>query len=116
MTNGQIVSPTEFERLAGKAASKKWKASIRLDKARIPSHRKARPLVTSNSLIILPMSGLLYVNSRGHLWCRAWKSCSPAVSHIRALKSIRFASISLSRVVYSGEQRDSGDSTWLVAK
>ncbi len=33
MTNGQIVSPTEFERMAGKAASKKWKASIRIDKA-----------------------------------------------------------------------------------
>ncbi len=36
MTNGQIVSPTEFERMAGKAASKKWKASIRIDKASPP--------------------------------------------------------------------------------
>jgi len=35
MTGGQTVSPTEFERLAGKAASKKWKASIRIDKARL---------------------------------------------------------------------------------
>lgn len=33
MSNGQTVSPTEFERFAGKAASKKWKASIRVDKA-----------------------------------------------------------------------------------
>lgn len=32
MSNGQTVSPTEFERIAGKAASKKWKASIRVDK------------------------------------------------------------------------------------
>ncbi|KAK9827616.1 hypothetical protein WJX81_006673 [Elliptochloris bilobata] len=30
--NGKRVSPTEFERLAGKAASKKWKASLRVDK------------------------------------------------------------------------------------
>lgn len=36
MTSGQIVSPTEFERMAGKAASKKWKASIRIDKAPPP--------------------------------------------------------------------------------
>ena len=34
MSNGQTVSPTEFERFAGKAASKKWKASIRIDKVR----------------------------------------------------------------------------------
>ena len=32
MHNGQVVSPTEFERMSGKAASKKWKASIRIDK------------------------------------------------------------------------------------
>lgn len=43
---GREVSPTEFERLAGKAASKKWKASIRIDKVQqsipniyqIPNH------------------------------------------------------------------------------
>ena len=33
-THRMQVSPTEFERLAGKAASKKWKASIRVDKVR----------------------------------------------------------------------------------
>lgn len=32
MDGGQLVSPTEFERISGKAASKKWKASIRIDK------------------------------------------------------------------------------------
>lgn len=32
LDGGREVSPTEFERLAGKAASKKWKASIRVDK------------------------------------------------------------------------------------
>ena len=32
MEGGQLVSPTEFERISGKAASKKWKASIRIDK------------------------------------------------------------------------------------
>ena len=30
---GREISPTEFERMAGKAASKKWKASVRIDKA-----------------------------------------------------------------------------------
>jgi hypothetical protein len=34
MDGNKDVSPTEFERLAGKAASKKWKASIRVDKVR----------------------------------------------------------------------------------
>lgn len=34
MDGGRTVSATEFERLAGKAASKKWKSSIRVDKAR----------------------------------------------------------------------------------
>lgn len=34
LEGGRDVSPTEFERLAGKAASKKWKASIRIDKVR----------------------------------------------------------------------------------
>ena len=32
MDGGRTVSATEFERLAGKAASKKWKSSIRVDK------------------------------------------------------------------------------------
>ena len=32
MDGGKTVSATEFERLAGKAASKKWKSSIRVDK------------------------------------------------------------------------------------
>lgn len=32
MAGGRTVSATEFERLAGKAASKKWKSSIRVDK------------------------------------------------------------------------------------
>ena len=36
LESGQTVSPTEFERLAGKSASKKWKASIRVDKVRPP--------------------------------------------------------------------------------
>ncbi len=36
LEGGREVSPTEFERLAGKAASKKWKASIRVDKVRAP--------------------------------------------------------------------------------
>ena len=35
LEGGREVSPTEFERLAGKAASKKWKASIRIDKVRL---------------------------------------------------------------------------------
>ncbi len=37
LEGGREVSPTEFERLAGKAASKKWKASIRVDKVPAPS-------------------------------------------------------------------------------
>lgn len=38
MDGGRTVSATEFERLAGKAASKKWKSSIRVDKVwRLPS-------------------------------------------------------------------------------
>lgn len=37
MENGQLVSPTEFERISGKAASKKWKASIRIDKVSSPN-------------------------------------------------------------------------------
>ena len=34
LPNGTTMSPTEFERQAGKAASKKWKASIRVHKVR----------------------------------------------------------------------------------
>ena len=36
LDGGREISPTEFERMAGKAASKKWKASVRIDK--VPSH------------------------------------------------------------------------------
>ena len=32
LDGGREISPTEFERMAGKAASKKWKASVRIDK------------------------------------------------------------------------------------
>lgn len=32
LEGGREISPTEFERMAGKAASKKWKASVRIDK------------------------------------------------------------------------------------
>lgn len=32
---GQLVSPTEFERISGKGPAKKWKASIRIDKVHI---------------------------------------------------------------------------------
>jgi hypothetical protein len=38
LEGGRDVSPTEFERLAGKAASKKWKASIRIDKVLLLQH------------------------------------------------------------------------------
>ncbi len=38
LPNGTSMSPTEFERQAGKAASKKWKASIRVHKVRHPCH------------------------------------------------------------------------------
>lgn len=41
---GREVSPTEFERLAGKAASKKWKASIRIDKVSSSSSSPPSPL------------------------------------------------------------------------
>ncbi len=34
LDGGREISPTEFERMAGKAASKKWKASVRIDKVR----------------------------------------------------------------------------------
>ena len=43
LPNGTSMSPTEFERQAGKAASKKWKASIRVHKVRslcLPCCRK----------------------------------------------------------------------------
>ena len=34
LADGNILSPTDFERQAGKAASKKWKSSIRVHKVR----------------------------------------------------------------------------------
>ena len=49
MSNGQTVSPTEFERVAGKAASKKWKASIRVDK--VSSYIIARLTSTADSTL-----------------------------------------------------------------
>ncbi len=45
LEGGKRVSPTEFERLAGKAASKKWKASLRVDKARARRRSSALNLV-----------------------------------------------------------------------
>jgi hypothetical protein len=47
LDGGREVSPTEFERMAGKAASKKWKASVRIDKAsaQSPKIRPARALL-----------------------------------------------------------------------
>ena len=33
LENGSSVTPTEFERLAGKSSSKKWKASIRIERS-----------------------------------------------------------------------------------
>ena len=32
LPSGRDVTPTEFERMCGKGASKKWKASLRIDK------------------------------------------------------------------------------------
>ena len=39
LDGGREISPTEFERMAGKAASKKWKASVRIDKVSMYKER-----------------------------------------------------------------------------
>lgn len=46
LDSGKLVTPTEFERLAGKASSKKWKASIRVQKA------DGRPGITMGDWLI----------------------------------------------------------------
>ena len=43
LDGGREISPTEFERMAGKAASKKWKASVRIDKVRSNPATHQRP-------------------------------------------------------------------------
>ena len=51
MEGGQRVSPTEFERLAGKSSSKKWKSSIRVDKVCYFCTPGAPPLHSCASIV-----------------------------------------------------------------
>ena len=85
--NGKEVSPTEFERLAGKAASKKWKSSIRVDKVQTPAPcslpwRQCTSLRNKMTNASLPqcLHRTTFIPSNGIQAALAWGNCSNAHS------------------------------------
>jgi len=94
LEGGKRVSPTKFERLAGKAASKKWKASLRVDKARRPPPRPPRPARAPALLLQAALPGVPRP-ACGHVGvaataagCPACQAALPPREQVRALAAV----------------------------